>query len=184
MSTLVVEITDSHRRNPVYRSFDYFPVRIGRGYMNDIILSDPHVCAEHLVINRNHQGWQVQDLDTRNGVIFQNRKNHEPCIPVNSGDELMIGRTRLRFLSPRHPVEATRLLRSRGSLYDALISMAMVWGLMCLLVLGYVTDTYLSSSVEVHLERLLADSLPLLAGVLIWAGIWTLLAYIVRRQIY
>ncbi|HEY9051504.1 MAG TPA: FHA domain-containing protein [Gammaproteobacteria bacterium] len=184
MTALIVEVTDSHKRNPVYHSIDRFPLRIGRGYMNDIILTDPHVCAEHLVINQNDQGWQVQDLDTRNGIIFHNQKNHDPLIPVNSGDELMIGKTRLRFLSPEHPVEAARLLQDRSNLYDALISMAMVWGLLCLLVLGYITDTFFASSVEVHLERLLADSLPLLAGVLIWSALWTLLAYIVRRQIY
>ncbi len=184
MTLLVVEVTDSHRRNSVYHSFDHLPVAIGRGYGNDIILSDPHVCAEHLIVNQNEQGWQVQDLDTRNGVVFQNQKNHDSFISINSGDELVIGKTRLRFLNPGHPVEAARLLHDRSSLYDAFRSLAMVWGLLCLLVIGYATDTYLASSTEVHLERLLADSLPLLAGVLIWSAIWALLAYIVRRQIY
>ncbi|TNF35687.1 MAG: FHA domain-containing protein [Gammaproteobacteria bacterium] len=184
MTALIVEVSDFHRRHPVYYRFEELPVSIGRGYDNDVIVSDPHVCARHLIINPAEQGWQVHDLETRNGVVIQHRKNHEAFVSIRSGDELMIGKTRLRFFDPQHPVAATRLLPDSSSFYDVIRSMVMVWGLLCLLVIGFITDTFFASSEELHIERLLANSLPLVAGVLIWSAIWTLLAYIVRRQVY
>ena len=36
-------------------------VHIGRGYNNDIIINDPHVCAEHIAIHNDGDNWIIQD---------------------------------------------------------------------------------------------------------------------------
>ena len=42
-------------------------INIGRGYHSDIILSDPHVCAEHIAIAFDGCNWRVVDLNSING---------------------------------------------------------------------------------------------------------------------
>ena len=57
MAQLIVEIHDTHRRLPAYRHITRFPLSIGRGYTNDIILNDPFVAAEHIVLEVAEDGW-------------------------------------------------------------------------------------------------------------------------------
>ena len=66
MAELIVEIHDAHRRMPAYRHIARFPLSIGRGYNNDIILNDPYVAAEHLVIDTAEHGWVLRQIDMTN----------------------------------------------------------------------------------------------------------------------
>lgn len=46
-----------------------FPVNVGRGYGNDVILDDPKVSAEHLRIERREDGTLVlRDVGSQNGT--------------------------------------------------------------------------------------------------------------------
>lgn len=182
MARLVVEVRDAHRRILGLYPVNSFPCAIGRGYNNDIILSDPHVCARHLQVDQDEQGWRVRDLGSINGTDGVTDAATE--MQLQSGDEIVIGRTHLRFFAPDHPVAATRQLHEKTGLLEAARAMAVIWALLSMLVLGFAFNDYLTRTSEVQVQKLIAGTLPVVIGVLIWAGGWSLLAYIVRRRPY
>ena len=60
-----------------------------------------------------------------------------------------------------------------------------VWLLLSVLVVfAFASYDYLTTSEEVHIEKLIAGTLPIIGGVLLWAAIWSLLSYVVRRKLY
>jgi len=185
LAGLVIEVQEHLRRTKTYYPVEVFPVRIGRGYSNDIILSDPHVCAEHLVIHADDSdGWSVQDLDTKNGVHVLSDNGKQKELKLSSGDMLMIGKTQLRFVNPDHPVEPSKSLHDKNNVVDALRSVAVIWALLSLLIFGVSVDGYLSASDEVHIDKLIADALPVVSGIFMWSALWALLAFIVRRRLF
>jgi len=182
MAELVVEARDAHRRILALYPVDHFPLAIGRGYDNDIILSDPHVCPRHLLVEPDEHGWRAQDLESVNGLSGNGAS--APEIHLDSGDEIIIGKTHLCFYSPDHPVAATRNVHEKTGLREAARAMAIVWALLSLLVLGFAFNDYLTITTQVQVEKLIAGTLPVVAAVFIWAGGWSLLAYIVRRRLH
>jgi hypothetical protein len=182
MARLVVEARDSHRRLLGFYSIDCFPATIGRGYSNDVIIADPYVCANHLLVETVEQGWQVSDQSQLNGLHTE--QGRQQNLQVNSGDELVIGKTHLRFFAADHPVSPARNLHEKLNILQALKGFSIAWLLVSLLVIMFAVNAYMSASREIHVERLIAGTLPIVAGVVVWASVWSLLAYIVRRRTY
>lgn len=90
------------RRFVVAREFPFF---IGRGYDCDLILDDPHIAASQLRIDAvagSTDTWTVHDM--AGGAWINGQSLGGPCVTARSGDSVMTGRTRLRLLSPAHPV--------------------------------------------------------------------------------
>ena len=180
MAELIVEVQDESRRDRRYYPVESFPVTIGRGYSNDVIISDPYVCPEHLIVDRDEQGWLVRDLESENGI----QDLQETVIRADSGDALIIGRTRIRLFTPDHPVKPTRSLREKHNLTGFVTGLAIIWSVLTVLGAGYFIDLYLSTSGKIETDKLIAGSLPILGGVLFWAGLWSLLSYIVKRKLF
>ncbi len=82
---------------------------IGRSYSNDIILDDPFVSPQHLAISNQSGQLLLKDLSSQNGVLLNQEKVvGNKTVKAKSGDIVCIGRTRLKLLSPDHPVEPTQ----------------------------------------------------------------------------
>lgn len=182
MAQLVVEVRDAHRRVLGFYPVERFPLNIGRAYDNDIILADPHVCARHLQVDEAGDGWNARDLNSVNGM--HDDGSHSAERPLNSGDEIVIGKTHLYFFAPDHPVAETRNLHEKTSLLEASRALAIGWALLSVLVLSFAVADYMSRTDAVQVEKLIAGALPVVVGVLIWTGGWSLLAYIVRRRMH
>jgi len=82
-------------------------VTIGRGYSNDIILADPHVCPEHLSLSFVDDHWLVTDQSSINGSFLANGKQNADQHRVRSGDTIRVGKSYIRLVLPDHPVEDT-----------------------------------------------------------------------------
>src|SRR5438067_10222653 len=69
---------------------------IGRHPTNLLPLEDSEASRFHCVIEKTREGWQVKDLDSRNGT----RLNGAPVkvSPLTAGDVVTIGQTALRLL--------------------------------------------------------------------------------------
>lgn len=180
MAELILEIQDNSGRNRYYYPVDSFPVKIGRGYTNDVIISDPYVCPEHLLIEQDEQGWLIRDLDTENGI----RNVNDSEIRAESGYALHIGHTRIRLFTPDHPVKPARSMHDKHNVMGFLTGLAIIWGILTVLGAGYLIDLYLTSSGKIEIEKLIVGVLPVMAAVLFWAGLWSLLAYIVKRRLF
>lgn len=79
---------------------------IGRGYSNDLILDDPYVSPNHLQVAAQENKILILDLNTKNGTrINKNRLIRNEKAEINSGDEIIVGRTHLKLFLSNHPVE-------------------------------------------------------------------------------
>jgi hypothetical protein len=85
---------------------DRFPFRVGRAYSSDLIVDDPHVAADQLVIDETPDG----------GVIARDLTAPERAVMLSAAGELLlpVGRTRLRLrdrdfaVAPALPLEQRR----------------------------------------------------------------------------
>ncbi len=87
------------------QKFDVHQVWIGRGYDNDVILTDEHVDAQHarLVFDEEGRLW-IEDRGSVNGIRRPRHRAHLERERVESGDVFLIGRSRVRILLGEHPV--------------------------------------------------------------------------------
>lgn len=130
---------------------------IGRGFDNDVILNDPYVCAKHLTLAVNDDGfWQAKDCDSINGSFDGNAKKVTQTV-VHSGDVIEIGKTRLRFIYPNQPVEPTIELGAVERLVNWVSSPMILF----LLVVGFFAlslgQHYVSTFVEIKTGKMLAS---------------------------
>jgi pSer/pThr/pTyr-binding forkhead associated (FHA) protein len=101
---------------------DALPIRLGRGYDNEVILDDDYVAASHARIDQDAAGRLVlRDLGSRNGLNHRGKRLHEVVL---SGDTVVrIGHTSIRVRAASFPVapelEDRTLHRWEGALPGA-----------------------------------------------------------------
>ncbi len=71
------------------------PLTIGRMPECDIALSDPNVSRRHAEVRRQGNGFVLVDLNSTNGTRVNGATVKER--PLNDGDEITVGATKLRF---------------------------------------------------------------------------------------
>ena len=107
MEIIIEEITRAHKLIARHK-FMQNDVNIGRGYDNDIIMADPHICAQHLSLNFNGEHWLLNDEGSINGSFyddeFSKTKSAVHQHIVRSGQVFMIGKSLVRIVFPDHPV--------------------------------------------------------------------------------
>lgn len=84
--------------------FSQQEVVVGRGYHSDIILADPHVCAEHISIAHDGEHWRIHDQQSINGSFIGESKKPADGHIVHSGDIITLGKSQIRLVFPHHPV--------------------------------------------------------------------------------
>ena len=69
--------------------------QLGRGLNCDVVLADPQCSRVHAKIHRDHQGWNLQDAESRNGTYV----NGEPVASVllQPSDRIRMGSTEFAF---------------------------------------------------------------------------------------
>ncbi len=162
-----------------------WPLRIGRAFDNDVVLSDPHVAAHHLTIAATDNDTRLTlTLDaTRNGALLglKRLRGGESAALSASGDpiDITLGRTQLRLRLPGHAVAAELPLTSSSALPRRALPIVLAT---MLLVAGTLFTTWLDTDPE-NLARALGSTLltALLAGA-IWCTVWALLSKTFTRQ--
>jgi len=102
---------------------DALPIRLGRGYGNDVILDDDYAAAAHALVEADGDGGLVlRDLGSRNGIHHRGKRHVRLAL---SGDTVArIGHTAIRVRPAAFPVApelADRTLhRWEGTLPGAL----------------------------------------------------------------
>ena len=174
MGRTVIEIALPGRQRREFRVFDSGEVHVGRGLQNDLILPDAYVSRRHLLIRPCEEGWEVEDLGSRNGLLTGKRKEPVRKLTCRSGDELVVGRTRLRILSPEHPVEPARALRTETPFMRFLSSPAGV-GLSVAAMTAVVTaEEYLATWESEPFLKHTATAVVMLIVLLLWSSLWAL----------
>src|SRR6266481_5268005 len=87
---------DGPLKNSVF-SLDDGELSVGRNPSNRLSINDPSLSRQHCVIARRDAGFEIRDLDSRNGTFVNGVPVHERML--TAGDEIQIGNSLFLFLS-------------------------------------------------------------------------------------
>jgi hypothetical protein len=188
MAKLIIEIVHPLRFLREYRTFDAPQIRIGRGYDNDLVLGDPHVSPAHLIVRSRssssgeEQGWIVEDIGRENGMYLRKLAKVVEQARLDPGDEIVIGHTRLRFLSPEHPVAATKLLVPTHPFFQRIEKPVNAWSILLVCAMIFTAHVYMTSIEDVSILKLASGSLGFLLTAFAWAGAWAFIGRMIKHK--
>jgi len=74
-------------------------INIGRELDNTLRLPDPSISRHHAVIRLGPAGYEIQDLQSSNGVLINGSK--VAAAPLRDGDRITLGQMQLTFVDPQ-----------------------------------------------------------------------------------
>lgn len=155
---IVVEILGTTGNVLERHRFDRRQVSIGRGYRNDVIVTDEHVDAEHARLEVDDEGTlRIRDRGSVNGLRRIGRRGRVNDAPVRSGDRFLLGRTRVRILLPGHPVPPAVRIRLAERLLLALGRPLVVAGLLLAWLAAITAETWIATIGEFRWTRVVED---------------------------
>ena len=80
-------------------------VHMGRELDNTLRLPDPSISRHHCVLRKVGGGYEIQDLQSSNGVLVNG--NRVQSSPLRNGDRITLGQIHLTFQDPQSEVGAT-----------------------------------------------------------------------------
>jgi hypothetical protein len=187
MDRLIVELLHTHGHGVEKRYvFEEGRATIGRSYSNDIILDDPFVSPKHLLVSRNGTGLYVKDLASENGTqINGERILQDQGAKIASGDEVCLGKTKLKLVLHDHPVEPARRLGSLVALRQFLDRSSVAIGFSLLMAALTAWMVYVAAPGEKFWN---SESLAAVLGYLMiagcYAGVVGLICYVKLHRAY
>lgn len=160
-------------------------VSIGRGYHNDIILSDPHICPAHLTIELNNGFWQVKDNNSVNGSFLENPKEKKKPADqhiIEDGDIITLGKSHLRVIFSDHQVAPTVSFSPFESFINLMRHpLALV---LSIALFTFVAGTifYLDKPTEVNFSQLLVPAVGMSLLFALWPGGVALVSHLSKHD--
>jgi hypothetical protein len=154
-----------------------FPVTIGRGYDNDVILADPYVDATHLRIDEDESGMYAEDAGSVNGMRVNDAKATVKRAPVANGTRLRVGRTLLRIIDPAAPLPAPVKVADISAMEawahrKPLTAWAARGAAVALCLCFVAIDKWLSIHTRVFVAEVATSMLETLFMLTFWAAAW------------
>lgn len=187
MGKIILEFLDHFGRVKERHRVESLPCTIGRGYENDIIIDDPYISPEHLVLDQDETGdFSLQDLNSTNGTYLLPSKQSIDHITLPLNSKIRLGHSTIRFRDRRQVVKETQVDRLRVSLFNELLTSKLFFMFFQLLFIGFLyLQGYQNSSGEIeHGKVFFSDIMPLLLGLAVWAGIWAIISRISSHYFY
>ncbi|HEV7816333.1 MAG TPA: FHA domain-containing protein [Janthinobacterium sp.] len=149
------------------RQVPALPIRLGRGYDNDLILDDAYVGARHAVVEAYGEGHlMLRDLGSPNGSVHQGKRHSSIIL---GGDTVVrLGHTNLRVRGADHavpPALADTTNHGWEGAKPALIGLGLVIALA-------IISNWLSDSQAFELNNYLLVIASFLGGALVWGAAW------------
>jgi hypothetical protein len=181
MEIIIEEISHGHKLLGRHK-FATTDISIGRGYDNDIIISDPHVCADHLQLHFNGEHWLVNDQGSINGSYLEDSKDNVIQHRVRSGDIITIGKSQIRLVFPSHPVVESIAISPFESLINlARHPMALALSISLFgLIAGWIIN--LNNANEVTLTQMLVPTIGLTLGFALWPAGIALVSHLTKHD--
>ncbi|GAB5451348.1 MAG: hypothetical protein Hals2KO_16760 [Halioglobus sp.] len=182
METLIVQTGMRHGRVAELARSSRGVLSIGRGYDNDLVLTDAHIAPRQILFFRDGDIWRMEVLDNTNPVFLNDTVVDTTSPQVNPGDAITIGRTRLTLHSPDQPVEKTRKLVLANWLSGGSVGFLLPLAVLLFAAAVDLVVVYLLQSTDLKWGGLLSAAMLGIAIALGWAGLWALGGRIVRHQ--
>jgi len=182
LARLIVEIYSSTKLHKEYKEFDSAIIHVGRGYKNELILTDPYISEDHLVIQATEDGFVVEDLESKNGLYVKKYLKTVKEARLKSGDEIVIGRTTLRVMLPFHPVLPTKFLVRSNRLFKFVNKRLISWSLVIIAAALYLFEGYLAFPNKLQFEKLLPIPIGIIIAVVALAGIWAFIGRLIKHK--
>jgi hypothetical protein len=178
----VLEGDAVHTRHRLER----FPVTVGRGYGNDVILDDPKVSTSHLRIERTEDGKLVlRDVGSRNGTFRVEPWARLAELVLTDDARVAAGDTVLRFRSRAHAVEDTLVaevpVAPRGRLFELPFAFP---AMLAVTVVASILHEYLTNYQKTDWGSLALSVFVPVFTAFVWTGIWSVASKVARRQFY
>lgn len=176
---IIIELLNSQGKSTGIHKFNQNDIRIGRSYNNDVILLDPHSCAEHAILSCDEQGqWQLRDLNSANGTLNSQGQRVE-VVPISAkGQSFTLGKQRLRVLFSDTAVAPTLPVVTGWQSLSWLASLPLLVTLLLLVSADFAYNTWLSAIGENaerwHRQLVLIPFILML--ILLWPAFLALLA--------
>lgn len=181
---IIEEITRNHKLLHRHR-LKQNEVSIGRGYQNDIILTDPHICPTHLSLKFSLGVWQLSDNDSVNGTLLENNKGkhqHAHQQKVSDGDVIILGKSQLRVLFSDHQVEETIAFSPFESLIDIIRHPVAVFISIALFMLIAGNISYLNQLTETNVSQLFVSAFSLSLLFALWPAGVALVSHLTKHD--
>lgn len=179
---IIIEEISKGRKLLGRHKFNKSTVNIGRGYDSDVILSDPHICAEHLSIEYNGEHWVVIDTKSINGSFLGDGKNSANEHIIASGDIITLGKSQVRVVFPNHPVAETITL----SPFENLINLTKHPVALFLNITFFAALTawisFLNSPTEINYTQLLVQAIGAALLFSIWPAAVSLVSHLTKHE--
>jgi hypothetical protein len=181
MEIIIEEISRTHKLIGRHK-FLKQTVNIGRGYQNDIIVSDPHVCADHLHLNFDGENWIITDQNSVNGSFLDESKLNADQHVVKSGDIITLGKSQVRIVFPDHPVEKSVSF----SPFESLVNFARNPLVLATSIALFAAITawifYLNNPLKVTFTQLLVPAISMTLLFAVWPGAIAIISLLTKHD--
>jgi hypothetical protein len=181
LEKIILELIKDNGIRRDYQVFDHLVIRVGRAYDNDFIVADSHVSPHHFVIRVHEQGFILEDLNSTNGTSVGKHKVHGQTT-LHSGDEITIGRTRLRFVMSHHQVEPALALGSPNVFFAEINRPGKAWLIMLAALLLCELVEHQESYKNMAVQKFVSIGIGMVLIVLVWAGLWAFIGRLIKHK--
>jgi hypothetical protein len=154
---------------------------LGRGFNNDIILSDHYIAPEQLRFFIENGSWKLRVLDFTNTVLINDNPVSNDTV-IEHGDKLTVGRTHLVLLLSDHSIERTRKLVVSNWMNDKRHRRALPFVMLLIASLAAVFTEYQAIAGKIRWGQLVASGLSNAVVVTLWASSWALVGRLLRHK--
>lgn len=163
---------------------------IGRGYDNDLILEDPHADASHAEVVCGEDGsYRLRDLGSVNGTRLLGNARDRSVRPrtlearaLQSGDEIQIGKSRLRFIDSHAEVAPPLRLHSLEKLFHKFSHPPVALGLLLAVIAVSLWFNYLAQARDYQWSTAVNLVTGVAFGLLLYAALWAFIGRVVRHE--
>lgn len=183
---VVLEILDRFGKVRERHRLERFPVRIGRGYDNDIIIDDPYVSPNHVEMIVDGSGHVlISDLKSENGLFSLHPLQRHELLTAENDLRFRIGHTDIRLRATSFPVRETFIDRGRPSKLHLLFTNAVMLPVFWLMSAGIFSLYYYEQTFHnVTITGILNQVLPLFIFIFLWSAAWSIVSKVVTHKFY
>ena len=183
-NNLIIQISDVNNKQLVKsHKINQFPINIGRGFNNDIIINDQYISKNHLNFDVSEDGnWVIKDLDSLNGVMFNGNNISQKTFKLNSGDQITIGDSIISFFDTNHEIEETKTKISESGFFKLISQQHISWAVF--FVVGFLSAiwTYFEEWSIDAVENAVSSGVGGLVVILLWSVMWGIAGRIIYNR--